>query len=174
MPRKKSDVLSNLILNYLETHHGVTGRQIAHGLSKVTEEVAGKHWSERTVSNYLKTLSEEGKIKNQQHGYLIEREWKAGLPKAFILIEVTKGTEKWENHQKKLIDIIRDGFNRAEHENLRLISVDAVLGAEFSVIVQVYSDDLHYIGRFVKGYLLTSDLVKMTRTIMVWPTDPRE
>ena len=64
-------------------------------------------------------------------------------------------------------------FSRGEHTGLNLISADIVMGAEFSLIVQVYSEDLHFIGRFVKGYLLTHDLVTRTRTIMVWPTEPR-
>jgi len=48
------------------------------------------------------------------------------------------------------------------------------MGAEFSVIVQVYSDNLHFIGRFVKEYLLVNELVTKTRTVMVWPVEPGE
>jgi hypothetical protein len=58
------------------------------------------------------------------------------------------------------------------HPALNLISVDVVLAADFSLIVQVYSDSVHYIGRFVNGYLRTHESVTKTRTIMVWPTEP--
>ena len=160
-------------MNCVERHPGLNGHEIAEKLNDIARQSGSQAKTERTVGNHLGDLAAAGKLPLQERGYLIQSEWKAGLPKAFILIELAVSKKKWENNQKLLIDVIKNGFDKAEHENLRLISVDAVLGAEFSVIVQVYSDDLHYIGRFVKEYLLTSDYVKMTRTIMVWPTDPR-
>jgi hypothetical protein len=174
MPQRHSD-LDDLILNCLERRTIRTCAQIGAEINAIAQEEGREGWrSDNTFKNRLDKLIERGKVKHQEQGYFIVKEWKEGQPKAFILVELAKPKKGGGNYQKMLVDEIRDGFRKGEHAGLNLISVDVVMGAEFSVIVQVYSDNLHFIGRFVKEYLLVNELVTKTRTIMVWPTEPGE
>jgi hypothetical protein len=166
--------VNDLILNCLERETCLTCRQIAEVVDKIAQESGNEGWSLEAIRYHLNELMRKGRVKHQEQGYFIDRGWKKGQPKAFILVEVAKPTKRGDNYQKILIEEIQDEFDTGKHEGLNLISVDAVLGAEFSVIIVVYSDNIHYIGRFVKEYLLASELVMMTRTIMVWPSEPGE
>jgi hypothetical protein len=163
--------LDDLILNCLERHAFLSFRQIVTKMSSVAQESGGAPWVDATIRTHLDRLCEDGKVRPQEAGFLIDQGWREEQPKAFILVEVDQPKQAGKINQEELVDKIRDSFRRGECKGLNLIGVDEVMGAEFSLIIQVYSDHLHYIGKFVKEHLLTTDLVTHTRTIVVWPRE---
>lgn len=172
--QRKPGNLDEFLFSCLERETFLTFRQIHLQIDAICQEKGAELWAENTIRNHLERLIALGKIKHQEAGYLIDRGWKQGQPKAFILVELAVPKKRGENHQTKLVAEIRDSFRLGEHGGLNLIGVDVTMGAEFSLIIQVYADSLHYIGRFVKEYLLTNEQVTKTRTVMVWPMEPGE
>ena len=166
--------LDELILNFLEEGTFLTFKQIDSRARQIAKGKGAEPWAEGTIRNHVDKLVRQGKLRHQEAGYLIDRGWKEGQPKAFILVELAMPKKPGESHQKKFVKEIIEGFRQQKHPGLYLLSVDATLGAEFALIIQVYSDYLHHIGRFVKEYLLTHELVAKTRTVLVWPTEPGE
>jgi hypothetical protein len=163
--------LDEIILSCLEMEGFQTVKQIGLKAKGLCQNRGCRTWVDNTLRNHLTSLVNEGKIRHQTDGYEIDRGWKEGQPKAFILVEFSIPKTPGENHQKRFVDEITEGFAKQQHPGLYLLGVDVTMGAEFALIIQVYSDHLHHIGRFVKEYLLTHALVANTRTVMVWPTE---
>lgn len=165
--------LDEIILNCLQEEEVLTAMQIDAAAKRQCGSDQGcKLWVENTLRNHLDKLVKAGRIMYQEAGYRIDKGWKEGQPKAFILVELTIPKKPGVSHQKRFVEEITEGFDQQKWPGLYKLSVDVTMGAEFAVIVQVYSDNLHHIGRFVKDYLLTHELVAKTRTIMTWPTEP--
>ena len=167
MPSQYDD----LILNCLHRKSTMTSAEIIEKIGRVLVQAGAEspEVRKRTIQKRLQELCRMRKIRYQKEGYFIDSEWKEGTPKAFILIELTS-VKKPKNYQKELVEEIHKAFEDGKFSGLNLIGIDITMGAEFSLIIQVYADDLHPIGKFVKEYLLTHEFVTKTRTIMVWPT----
>jgi DNA-binding Lrp family transcriptional regulator len=165
--------LDDLILNCLERRTFVEFGHLAEEIDTICTESGNHKVSPSTLHSNLKRLEKSGKIIHQRAGYSIDRGWKEGQPKAFIFITSIRPKKRGEHCQKKLADQLRESFRKGEYEGVNLISIDIVTGAAYDVIAQVYSNDLHFIGKFVMDTLRANELVTDTHTIMVWPTSPQ-
>lgn len=173
--REKHPGLDDRILNCLERHTFRTFGELASELDTVARESGNsKHKiPENTLRHHLERLQRKGKIKHQESGYLVDRNWKEDQPKAFVFIEIVRPKKRGEHYQKKLADELRENFLKGDYEGVNLIGIDIVTGANYDLIAQVYSHDLHFIGKFVMDTLRAHELVTATHTIMVWPSQPK-
>lgn len=171
--RRERPDWNGVIIDFLTKNGPASYGEIAAKIGMLAAEKRIACPAPSTIHERLNYLGKSGQINSPREGYAIRKGWKEGQPKAFILVELTHQKHRGENYQKSLADEIDGGFYAGRFKGLHLISVNVTMGAEFSLIVQVYSDDLHAIGKFVKGFLLTHELVSKTRTIMIWPTEPK-
>ena len=165
--------LDDSILNCLEGHTFLTFGEIFSEVTKKTGKTGGAdgQFSDGTLRNRLRDLQKQGKIRHQKEGYVIDRGWKEGTPKAFILIELAHQKRR-EDYQKKLADEIRDGFSRGDHQGLSLISEHRDGGGVFADRPGLWRRPAFH--RAVRERLPAHPRpITKTRTIMVWPTEPR-
>ena len=124
-------ILDDLILNCLEQKTFRTLTQLQADIAAATKERGIPNWADSTIYNHVKALSEIGKVRHQESGYIIDRGWKEGQPKAFILVEIVKPKETGVNNPKTLLDNIRTECLHGKQTGINLISVDVVMGTQF-------------------------------------------